>query len=233
MIETYTATTAERPVDQLDVGARAQFITRTYTHLFGALAAFVGIEVLLFSTGVAWDIASAMLSTSWLLVLGGFMLASTLASHLAMRARSYAAQYAALIGFVLVEALIFVPLLAIAFTQFPGAIGNAAVVTLGSFAGLTAIVFLTRKNFSFLRPFVMFGGITAGIAILCGLLFGFSLGIWFDAAMVLFAGGIILYQTSNVLHVFPEDRYVAAALQLFSAIALFFWYVLRIFMSRD
>jgi hypothetical protein len=38
--------------------------------------------------------------------------------------------------------------------------------------------------------------------------------------------------TSNVLHHFPEDRYVAASLQLFSSVTLMFWYVLRIFMSR-
>ena len=44
----------------------------------------------------------------------------------------------------------------------------------------------------------------------------------------------ILYDTSNVLHHFPEDRYVGAALQLFASVALMFWYVLRLFMSsRD
>ena len=43
----------------------------------------------------------------------------------------------------------------------------------------------------------------------------------------------ILYDTSNVLHHYPEDRYVAGALQLFASVALMFWYVLRIFMSRD
>jgi FtsH-binding integral membrane protein len=35
-----------------------------------------------------------------------------------------------------------------------------------------------------------------------------------------------------VVHHFPEDRYVAASLQLFSSVTLMFWYVLRIFMSR-
>jgi len=36
-----------------------------------------------------------------------------------------------------------------------------------------------------------------------------------------------------VLHHYPEDRYVSAALSLFSSVALMFWYVLRLFMSRD
>ena len=51
--------------------------------------------------------------------------------------------------------------------------------------------------------------------------------------MIGYAGGVILYDTSNVLHHFPEDRYVAAALQLFAGIALMFWYVLRLFLSRE
>jgi len=77
------------------------------------------------------------------------------------------------------------------------------------------------------------GGVVALVAIAGGILFGFNLGTWFSVAMVAFAGAAILYDTSNVLHHYPEDRYVAGALQLFASVALMFWYVLRIFMSRD
>lgn len=52
-------------------------------------------------------------------------------------------------------------------------------------------------------------------------------------AMVALAGGAILYDTSNLLHHFSEDRYVGAALELFASVALRSWYVLRLFMSRD
>jgi FtsH-binding integral membrane protein len=51
--------------------------------------------------------------------------------------------------------------------------------------------------------------------------------------MIGFAGAAVLYDTSNILHHYPEDRYVAASLQRFASIALMFWYVLRLFMSRD
>jgi len=72
------------------------------------------------------------------------------------------------------------------------------------------------------------------LAIVGAILFGFELGTWFSVAMIGFAGAAILYDTSNVLHHFPEDRYVGAALQLFASVALMFWYVLRLFMaSRD
>lgn len=226
-------TTMELPVAQREPDVRAAFISRTYMHLLGAILAFVGIEVWLFTSGLAYTIAQAMLSVSWLLVLGGFIVVSWIASHAAHRARSLGAQYAALGAFIVVEALIFVPLLVIAQLQVPGAIENAALVTMAIFGGLTAVVFLTRKDFSFLRGILGLAGVGALVLIVVGVLFGLELGTWFSVAMVVVAGGAVLYDTSNVLHHFPEDRYVAAALELFASIALMFWYVLRLFMSRD
>ena len=223
---------ALEPVRDASVDVRARFITRTYNHLFGAIVAFAGIEFLLFSSGLAYPIAKAMLSGSWLLVLGGFMLVSWLATRAAHQSTSKAAQYAALGGYVVAQAIIFVPLLAIAEMTAPGAIPSAGLVTMLGFAGLTAVAFTTRKDFSFLGAMLRWAGIVALVAIVAGVVFGFELGTWFSVAMVGLAGGAILYDTSNVIHHFPEDRYVAASLQLFASVALMFWYVLRIFLSR-
>lgn len=221
------------PVGSLDASSRARFISRTYGHLFAAIAAFTGIEVFLFSTGVAEPMAEAMLSRNWLLVLGGFMIVGYFASWAAARAQSPAAQYAALGAYVLAEAVIFVPLLVMADRFAPGAISSAAVVTLIGFAGLTAIAVSSGKDFSFLGVFLKWGGVVALLLIVGSVLFGFQLGTFFSVAMVAFAGGAILYSTSKILRTYPEDRYVSAALELFGAVALMFWYVLRLFMSRD
>ena len=157
-----------------------------------------------------------------------------LASRAAHGATSLGVQYAALIGFVGAEAIIFVPLLYIANFYAPGAIESAATVTLIGFAGLTAVAFLSRKDFSFLGGLLKWGMVLALVAIVGGVLFGFNLGTWFSVGMVGLAGAAILYDTSNILHHYPEDRYVAAALELFASVALLFWYVLRIFIgSRD
>ena len=220
-----------RPRAGAGVDTRDRFLVRTYNHLFGAILLFAGIEVALFLTGAAQVIAQAMLGTSWLLVLGGFVLVSWLASHAAHRSLSKATQYLALAGFVVAEAIIFVPLLFIANLYAPGAIQSAALVTMLGFAGLTGIAFWTRKDFSFLGGILRWGFILALVAIVAGLIFGFQLGTFFSIAMVGLAGAAILYDTSNILHRFPEDRYVAAALELFSSVAMMFWYVLRIFLS--
>jgi len=217
-------------VAALDVDSRARFIVRTYVHLFFAILGFVLIEVALFKLELAEPIARAMLCVSWLLVLGGFMIVGWLATRAAARATG-PVQYLALTAFVAAEAIIFVPLLYIAKTQAPGAIESATLVTLAAFAGLTGIAVLSRKDFSFLGGLVKWGFVVALVAIVAGVLFGFQLGTWFSVAMVGLAGAAILYDTSNVLRRYPEDRYVAAALQLFASVALMFWYVLSIFIS--
>jgi FtsH-binding integral membrane protein len=224
---------AYQPVAAIGVDARASFINRTYNHLMGAIVLFTLIEVGLFQSGFAESIARVLLGGSWLLVLGAFMLVSWFASRVSLTSESKGAQYAALGGFVVAESIIFVPMLWLADQSAPGAIQSAAVVTLVGFAGLTAVAFATRKDFSFLRGMLMWGGVVAMLAIVGGVLFGFALGTWFSVAMIGFAGAAILYDTSNVLHHFPEDRYVGAALQLFASVALMFWYVLRLFMSSD
>ena len=224
---------AYQPVAAIGVDARASFINRTYNHLMGAIVLFTLIEVGLFQSGYAESIARVLLGGSWLLVLGAFMLVSWFASRVSLTSESKGAQYAALGGFVVAESIIFVPMLWLANEYAPGAIQSAAVVTLVGFAGLTAVAFATRKDFSFLRGMLMWGGVVAMLAIVGGILFGFELGTWFSVAMIGFAGAAILYDTSNVLHHFPEDRYVGAALQLFASVALMFWYVLRLFMGRN
>jgi FtsH-binding integral membrane protein len=217
----------------LSSDARSTFIWRTYGHLAVAILFFGAIETYLFESGIAESIAGALLGVNWLIVLGAFMIVGWLATHVAHRVDSRPLQYLALAGFVVAEAIIFVPLLMVAMTVQPGVIESAAGVTLLGTAGLTAVAFVTRKDFSFLRGILVWGGILALIAIVASVLFGFEMGTWFSVAMIGFAGAAVLYDTSNVLHHYPEDRYVGAALELFASIALMFWYVLRLFMSRD
>lgn len=213
---------------------RVAFIRKTYAHLLFAILAFVGIEVALFATGLAEVIAQAMLSVSWLLVLGLFMGVGWLADWWAHKDTSPGLQYMGLILYVVAEAIIFVPILFIASAYSdPSVIPSAAVTTLLVFAGLTVSVFATKKDFSFLRTGLMIAGFLAIGLIIAASLFGFSLGLLFSVAMAALAAGYILYYTSNVLHHYNTNQHVAASLALFSAVALLFWYILRIFMSRD
>lgn len=220
------------PVSSLAEESRSNFIWKCYAHVVGAILAFAAVEVYLFQSGIAAAIAAPMFN-NWLLVLGAFMLASWGASHVAHRVQSKNAQYAALGGFVVVQSLIFAPLLYVANATAPGVIDSAAGVTILGSGGLIATAMITRKDFSFLRGLLVWGGILAMIGIVASILFGWHLGTWFSVAMIGFAGAAVLYDTSNIMHHYPEDKYVAASMALFASIALMFWYILRLFMGRD
>ena len=60
---------------------------------------------------------------------------------------------------------------------------------------------------------------------MASLVLGYTLEVFFSVAMIGLAWAI-LYSTSNVLHYYRTDRYVAASLSLSAALALFFYYVL-------
>ncbi|TAJ07481.1 MAG: permease [Planctomycetota bacterium] len=227
----YQAPALERPVAELTSGEQASFLTRTYAHLTGAVILFAAIEWFLLGSEAGARIAASILSVNWLIILGAFMLVGWLCSRAAHSVRSVPLQYAALIAFVAIQAVIFLPLLFVAEIRAPGTIRSAGLATLIGFTGLTAIVFFTGKDFSFLRGLLFFGGLLALAAIVLGAIFGTALGTWFSVAMIGFAGVSVLYDTSNILHHYPRDRHVGAALELFGSLALMFWYVLRL-MSR-
>jgi hypothetical protein len=217
---------------------RSAFIRRTYLHVAGAIAAFALLELFLFEMGYADSIASMMLGSqySFLIVLGLFMGVSYVADKFARSQTSEGAQYFGLGLFVVAEAIVFVPILFRADSFFPGAIATAGYVTALLVIGLTATVFMTKKDFSFMGGFLKIGFMIGFGVIVCSIIFGFTLGLVFSGAMALLAAGAVLYTTSNILRQYHTGQHVAAALALFSSIALLFFYVLRIvmsFMGRD
>ena len=224
-------------VAQARPSERAEFIKKTYLHVAGAVAAFIVVEFLLFQIGFAEMFGRFVAGSSfgWLAMLGGFALLGYLSSSFAAKAGDINAQYTGLGIYVLGEAVMFSAILWIASVRLGvDVITSAAVVTLALFAGLTAIVFTTGADFTFL------GWRTQDL--------------WHDCAgsdclqpslsralvghLVLVCNGgfcgrfNFCNQTSQVMRRYPTDYYVAASLALFSSVMLLFWYVLRIFMSR-
>ncbi|MCH2064484.1 MAG: Bax inhibitor-1 family protein [Roseibacillus sp.] len=216
---------------------RATFIRRTYGHLAAAIGAFVLIECALFQIpGIETKVMGALAQSpySWLIVLVGFMVVSWLANKWALTSTSKGMQYAGLSLYVVAQAVIFLPMLLLAasprFLGAPEIIGQAAIITGFMFAGLTLIAFTTRKDFSFLGGIIKVGFLVALGIIVLSIFMGFSLGLFFSGAMVLLASASILWSTSNIIHHYGTEQYVAASLGLFASVALLFWYVLRILM---
>lgn len=218
-------TVAAQPVD-----VRASFIRKTYGHLAGAVLAFIAIEAAFLQIAALKPVANLMMG-NWLIVLGLYMAVSWIAGKWATSSTSKNTQYLGLGLFVVAEAFIFMPILMIASTYYPGIITQAAIITVGLTGGITAIAFTTKKDFSFLDGFLKIAFLVALGVIICSFLFGFTLGIVFAAIMVALSGVAILRDTSNIIHRYGTEQYVAASLGLFASIALMFWYVIQVLMS--
>lgn len=216
------------------VNERVLFLRKTYAHLAGAIGLLVLLEAWLLNSdlGIAW---AEWARHSWWMVLILFIGVSWIADRWAQSSTSRGVQYLGLGLYVAAEAFLLAVILRIAIDRFDDTIvTQAAVTTLLLFGGLTATVFLTRKDFSFLRGALAVGSMVALGLIVLSMIFGFSLGLVFIVAMIALAAGYILFYTSRVLAYYPPTQYVAASLALFASVALLFWYVLQFFMSlRD
>lgn len=223
-------------LDRLSAMEKAEFYKKTYAHVALGVIIFILVESLFLKIPAITNLAlSLSQGKMWFIMLGGFMLATTFAEKMAQNSHDKTKQYLGFGLFILAEAFIFIPMLYMA-TNIAGGdnlIMQAAVLTLSLFAGLSAVVILTKKDFSFLRTALTVGGFIALGLIAAGLLFGFNMGLWFSVGMIVLAAGSILYQTSNLVHHYSNDQYVAAALGLFASLMLLFWYILSIFLSRD
>ena len=212
---------------------RLSFIKATYLHLSGAIFAYVLLTGALIQSSAGGQIA-VMLSNNWLLSLGLFIGGGWLAQRWAFNAQSTGMQYAGLALYTVVMAIMSVPLLYVAANYSdPSVIPTAGLLTATVFGGLTLTVFTTKKDFSFLGQALKLAMFAALGLIVCSLIFGFTLGTVFAAAMVVLFAGYTLYYTSQVLHQFPIGAHVPAALVLFSTVAMLFLYILQLVMSAS
>ncbi len=220
------------PAGVQDAQVRADFMRRVYSRVVVGVAAFVGMEWFLFSSGLARAITEVVVGTSWLLILGGFMVVSWLANSLTHRSASPGVEWAGYMLLVAANAVIFAPMLYIAELQVPGTVAAAGQYAIAGFIVLSIVAHRSARDFTWLGATLRWFGILALVAIVLAVVFNVALGTWFSLAMIGFAGAAILYETQVILREMPPGRETAAAMALFSSLALLFWYVLRLFMER-
>jgi uncharacterized protein len=224
------------------VDDRKTFIRKTYAHLTAAIYGLVLVEFLYFKTLPLGEWVPNLFQQQfgWLALFGGYMVISWIAQSWAISGATLGKQYAGLVSYVLAFSVILCPLLWIA-NHYAMRFGNesynaitvAAIATFVVFGLLTAIVFVSKSDFSFLGPIL---GITSFVilAIIALGAFGLlNLGTIFCVAVAVFACGAILYDTSNVLHKYRTEQYVAASLALFASVGILFWYILQIVISMS
>jgi FtsH-binding integral membrane protein len=224
---------------------RAAFFRRTYGLVAIGFAAFAALLAIFFvgfdrQEGIAFALFSGLFSMmrslggwSILLVMLAFWGATTVAQSLAFNRASRSSQYAGLGLYVVLEALIFIPLIGYVILSTKGNASTvlvpAGIVTGGMIAGLTALVFMTNLDFSFLKVAIILGSFAALAIVLVAAIAGLSLGAWFSIAMIVLMATVILYQTNEIKNTLETDQHVAAAFILFSSFVTLLFYVIRFF----
>ena len=218
---------------------RAAFFRRTYGLVAASFGAFAVALYAFFVSGIAHSFMSAIAGVgSWgmLGVMVLFWIGTTVAQSLAFSRASRLTQYAGLGLYVLLQALIFVPLIyytAIVTKGNPGEILVPACLATGALVvALTAVVFMTNLDFSFLKVAIVIGSICALGIVIVSLFTETSLGAWFSIAMIVLMATVILYQTNEVKNTMETDQHVAAAFVLFSSFVTLLFYVIRLFAGR-
>ena len=224
---------------------RAAFFRRTYGLVAIGFAAFAALLAIFFvgfdrQSGIAFALFSGLFSMikslggwSVLLVMLAFWGATTVAQSMAFNRASRTSQYAGLGLYVVLEALIFIPLIGYVILSTKGNASSvllpAGIVTAGMIGGLTALVFMTNLDFSFLKVAIILGSFAAIAIVIVAAIAGLSLGAWFSIAMIVLMATVILYQTNEIKNTLETDQHVAAAFILFSSFVTLLFYVIRFF----
>jgi uncharacterized protein len=233
----------ERPIEgavaTLGVSDRVAFLRKTYGLLGVSLIAWAAATAGFFrympetSFKISrWALGGQL---NWLVVIGLLVASGMVAQWLARSETSRALQLLGLGIEVAAWTVLLQPILWILFIKFQPAgayaiLAQGTITTLAIFGGLTATVFITKKDFSFLRGVITVGMFAALGIILASMLFGFTLGLVFIGAMIALLSLKILYDTSVLMNHFPPTHYVSAALMLFATVATLFWYVIQLLM---
>lgn len=212
---------------------RTAFIKRTYLHVGGGLLALAVLEYLLILSGIGQGYLETITTIPFypIIALVVFLGVSYIASGWAHSGISREKQYLGLGVYIVFLAIYFLPNIYVAQKYAPDVLLHAAVATAALVAGITYTAFTTKINFSFLGKFLTIGiFIAIGVGI-SGYIFGFTLGTWFSAALVLLFAGFVLYDTSNIIHEYHTDQHVGASLALFSSIAFLFMNLVSLFLG--
>jgi modulator of FtsH protease len=96
------------------------------------------------------------------------------------------------------------------------------------FLGLSGYALTTRKDFSFIGGFLMVGILVAFLASLAAIFFSIpALSLAVSAMFILLMSGLILYETSNIIHG-GETNYILATISLYISIYNLFLSLLQI-----
>lgn len=223
----FNSSTMETSVSQSPVEVRMNFIRKTYALFMAGILMCVLAGTACLSVPALTGVAISLWKTpllAILLVYGAVFAASAVSEVEGLN-------YAALFGFTGLIGFMFAPIVAM---YAPAVVGQAAFLTILIFGSLTAYVFVTKKDFSFLGGMLFVGLIALILGGLANVFIFRNSGAsyWMAWVTLFLFSGYVLYDTSNIMNRYSERSYCSAALALFLDFFNIFMALLRILGGR-
>ena len=206
---------------------RAQLVRRTYSLVFvSILVTIVGATYALSNPALMAQVAAHPF-LSLIAVFVPLLFANSART-------TFPLNIAMVMLFTFAEGVWLSPLLALYATRSPGLIPQAAWLTVGTFAVLTAYAFLSRRDFS------AWGGfLTVGLWVLIATsllnLFFHSAGatLWLAGVGTLLFSGLLVFDTWRLRHMYGPNDYVLAAVNIYLDLLNLFLFILRLLMGGN
>ncbi len=222
----YTHTRGYGTVATASDAARAEFIGQVYRIFLASL----GVTVL-----AAWIAAQPPALEILLPAIGIVaLLGLVVGVAMAFASRVQGLNLVLLLLYSAFQGAVIGPILVMVERTTPGVAGNAAILTLAIFGGLSGYTLVTRKDFSYLGGFLfaaLLGLLVAGIALL--FLNAPMLSVLYSYGGALIFCLYILYDTSRIIHRLEPGEAVAGAIALYLDLVNLFWFILRILRSNS
>jgi FtsH-binding integral membrane protein len=206
---------------------RAQLVRRTYSLVFvSVLVTVAGAMFALSQPAVLESVARH----PWIT-----MIATFAPLFLALRMRdAFPVNIGLVLLFTFAEGIFISPLLYVYGQRQPGLITQAALLTIGSFAVLTAYAFTSRRDFSAWGSFFMVGlfVVIGGMLLNMFIFHNPAADVALAAVTVLVFCGLLVFDTWRLRNVYGPNDYVAAAVLIYLDLLNLFLAILRIFGGR-
>ena len=226
---TYDGPAPVVPIEHAE--GRVAFLRRVYAWMFAGIVATVFGAGIAIKSGFAesmlsWGVLPRLLFVfAWI---GGVYLVQKVRHTPTWNVVAFAL-YGALTGAVISTLILIAMVMAKANGSHESTyLLQAGGLTLLAFGAISGYAFFTKRDFSFMRSFLMVGSVVLLGALIIGMFIeSTALQIVISAAGVLLFSGFVLYDTQKVLRTYPDGEHVAGAITLFLDFVMLFVYVLR------
>ena len=200
----------------------ATLVRRTYTLVFASVLVTIGGAAFAMTQPAMMN---AVIAHPWIML--ACMFAPLIGAQVARN--SFPQNIGFVFLFTFAEGLYIAPFVAFAEAQSPGIASQAGLLTFTAFGTLTFYAFMSRRDFSAWRGFLMTGVVVLFVSMLLMMFTHSTAGYtWIASIGVLLFSGLLVFDTWRMKNLYGPDDYVLAAVNIYLDLLNMFLFILSL-----